>query len=198
MNLFRKLPLILIPLSLSACAIPTGPVEVTRFNRVAEGVIYGTGSFTVTPAGDAQAGDGLALSPYLAAVEREMKRVGYSEALGGSDVVAEISVQRVEFRGNNRSPVSVGVGGSTGSYGSGVGVGVGVNLNALADQRGVETTLDVRIRRTADNLVIWEGKAVQSGAANSPSAQPGIAASKLAAALFKDFPGTSGETTTVP
>ncbi len=35
MNLFRKLPLILIPLSLSACAIPTGPVEVTRFNRIA-------------------------------------------------------------------------------------------------------------------------------------------------------------------
>ncbi|RDV02751.1 DUF4136 domain-containing protein [Sphingorhabdus pulchriflava] len=198
MNLFRTLPLILIPLSLSACAIPTGPVEVTRFNRVAEGVVYGSGSFSVTPAGDMRAGDGLTLSPYLAAIEREMNRVGYSEALVGSDVVAEVSVQRVEFRGNDRNPVSVGVGGSTGSYGSGVGVGVGVNLNALADQRGVETTLRVRIVRSADNLIIWEGKAVQRGAANSPSAQPGIAASKLAEALFKEFPGISGEAITVP
>lgn len=197
------LSLLALPFALSACMIPTGPVEVTRFNRVNEGVGYGRGSFAVIPAGDAGAGDtgageGLALSPYLAAVQREMERVGYARALNGSDVVAEVAVERVEFRGNRRSPVSVGVGGSTGSYGSGVGVGVGVNLNALGDQRGVETTLKVRILRTADKLVIWEGKAVQSGGASSPSAQPGIASAKLAAALFKDFPGQSGETVRVP
>jgi hypothetical protein len=63
----------------------------------------------------------------------------------------------------------------------------------------VETTsLNVRILRTGDRLVIWEGRAVQRGALNSPAAQPGIASSKLAAALFKDFPGTNGETVTVP
>lgn len=198
MHLSRTLSLLALPFALSACMIPTGPVEVTRFNRVNEGVVYGRGSFAVIPAGDAGAGEGLALSPYLAAVQREMERVGYARALNGSDVVAEVAVERVEFRGNRRSPVSVGVGGSTGSYGSGVGVGVGVNLNALGDQRGVETTLKVRILRTADRLVIWEGKAVQSGGASSPSAQPGIASAKLAAALFKDFPGQSGETVRVP
>jgi hypothetical protein len=180
-------------LSLSACAIPTGPVEVTRFNRAAEGYSYGSGSYIVKPLGDS-----LTLSPYLAAVQREMSRVGYTQALDQGDVVAEVSVNRFEFRGNERSPVSVGVGGSTGSYGSGVGVGVGVNLNALGDQRGIETTLNVRILRTTDNLVIWEGRAVQRGALNSPAAQPGIASSKLAEALFKDFPGTNGETVTVP
>lgn len=194
MNLLRKAPLPLLPLLLSACMIPTGPVEVTRFNRVAEGIVYGTGSFAVT----ATSGDTLALSPYLAAVQREMERVGYSKALEGSDVIAEISVQRVQFNGNDRNPVSVGVGGSTGSYGSGVGVGVGLNLNALGDQRGIETTLNVRIVRTSDKLVIWEGRATQRGALNSPAAQPGIASSKLAEALFKDFPGTNGETVTIP
>jgi hypothetical protein len=177
--------------------IPTGPVEVTRFNRAAEGVVYGQGSFSVTP-GDAAAGDSLKLSPYLAAVQREMARVGYTQALDQGDVIAEVSVERREFRSDGRSPVSVGFGGSTGSYRSGVGVGVGVNLGSLGNGRGVETTLNVRILRRGDNLVIWEGKAVQQGAANSPSAQPGIAASKLAEALFKDFPGQNGETVTIP
>jgi hypothetical protein len=46
--------------------------------------------------------------------------------------------------------------------------------------------------------VIWEGKASQTAKAGSPAAQPGIAASKLAAAMFKDFPGVSGETIRVP
>jgi hypothetical protein len=52
--------------------------------------------------------------------------------------------------------------------------------------------------RRSDNLVIWEGRATQSADAKSPAAQPGIAASKLAEALFTDFPGDSGKTVTVP
>lgn len=193
MPAIRRLALLVLPLSLSACMIPTGPVEVTRFNRVAEGIVYGKGSFTVSTQGD-----GLALSPYIAAVQREMSRVGYNQAFAEGDVRAEVSVTRNESRGSNRGPVSVGVGGSTGSYGSGVGVGVGVNLNSLGDQRAIVTTLSVRIHRRSDNLVIWEGTASQRGAANSPAAQPGIAASKLAAALFKDFPGVNGEAVTMP
>lgn len=190
---FRRFAFLALPLSLSACMIPTGPVEVTRFNRAAEGVVYGQGSFTVRAKGD-----GLAASPYIAAVQREMTRIGYDLALAEGDVQVEVSVSRSEFRGNDRGPVSVGVGGSTGSYGSGVGVGVGVNLNSLGDQRGIITTLGVRIIRRSDNLVIWEGTASQRGAANSPAAQPGIAASKLAGALFKDFPGVNGEAVTIP
>jgi hypothetical protein len=52
--------------------------------------------------------------------------------------------------------------------------------------------------RRSDQVVIWEGTAVQAAKAGSPAAQPGIAASKLAEALFKDFPGVSGETIRVP
>ena len=87
-------------LLLSGCVVPTGPVEVTRFNRVAEGAQYGSGSYSVrladqaalTDEGNAGSGGELAASPYLAAVSREMQRAGYSEASGGSDVVAEVSV----------------------------------------------------------------------------------------------------------
>jgi Domain of unknown function (DUF4136) len=192
----RLLPLIMLA-SLSACVVPTGPVEVTRFNRAAEGVVYGTGTYSVEVAGDSASGQGLATSPYLAAVAREMQRVGYSEKIGGSDVTAEVRATSVTIEPERRSPVSVGVGGSTGSYGSGVGLGVGINLGG-GPKAQVETTLDVRIVRRSDNLVIWEGKAVQAAKAGSPAAQPGIAASKLASAMFKDFPGVSGETIRVP
>jgi hypothetical protein len=177
-----------LTLSLGACAIPTGPVDVTRFNRAAEGFVYGSGSYTVVTASDA-----LMMSPYIAAVAREMQRVGYNEKQVDSDVVAEVVVDVVRSAVKKESPVSVGVGGSTGSYGSGVGVGVGINLGGGTGER-VTTTLRVRLLRRSDNLVIWEGRAAQSSDAKSPAAQPGIAASKLAAALFQNFPGTSGET----
>jgi Domain of unknown function (DUF4136) len=179
-------------LSLSACAIPTGPVEVTRFNRAAEGYSYGSGSYAVRSDGDT-----LMMSPYLAAVAREMQRIGYSEKNSQSDVIAELKVDVDKSEVNRQSPVSVGVGGGTGGYGrSGVGLGVGINLGGKGMR--VRTTLSVKLLRRSDNLVIWEGRAEQSADAKSPAAQPGIAASKLAAALFKDFPGKNGETISVP
>ena len=184
-----------LSLTLTACVVPTGPVEVTRFNRLADGYVYGNGSYVAIPA---KADDGLSLSPYLAAVAREMQRVGYSERLDNSDVIAEVTVNARKVEAAQRSPVSVGVGGSTGSYGSGVGLGLGLEIGALGNKDRVETTLSVRLLRRADNLVIWEGRAVQSAGVSSPAAQPGIAASKLAAALFADFPGKSDETVTVP
>lgn len=192
----RLLPLLALA-SLSACVVPTGPVEVTRFNRAVEGVAYGGGSYSVTVADDAAAGQGLAAQPYLAAVAREMQRVGYAERTGVADVTAEVRVSTERYEPERRSPVSVGVGGSTGSYGSGVGLGVGINLGG-GPKAQVETTLSVRIVRRSDSLVIWEGRASQAAKAGSPAAQPGIAASKLAEALFQGFPGKSGETIRVP
>ena len=188
---------VLVALALSGCVVPTGPVEVTRFNRAAEGVTYGRGSYSVQVAGDSAAGQGLATTPYIASVAREMQRVGYSDKLGGgSDVTAEVRVTTADIR-PQRNPVSVGVGGSTGSYGSGVGLGVGIDLSGRSKWQ-VETALSVRIIRRSDNLVIWEAKAVQTAKAGSPAAQPGIAASKLAEAMFRDFPGVSGETIRIP
>ena len=197
-------------LLLSGCVVPTGPVEVTRFNRVAEGAQYGSGSYSVrladqaalTGEGNAGSGGELAASPYLAAVSREMQRAGYSEASGGSDVVAEVSVTVRDLgKRQSRGPVSVGVGGSTGGYRSGVGVGVGLDLTSLLNRpkARILTEISVRILKPGEeNTVIWEGRAAQEASAGSPAAQPGIAASKLAEALFQGFPGESGETITVP
>ena len=192
----RILPLLALSL-LSACVVPTGPVEVTRFNRAAEGVPYGNGSFVVEVAGESAADRSLSASPYVAAVTREMQRVGYRNPAGTSDIVAEIRFGATMIRPDRPSPVSVGVGGSTGSYGSGIGLGVGITLGGGSAAQ-LQTSLSVRIIRRSDQLVIWEGTAVQSAKAGSPAAQPAIAASKLAEALFKDFPGVSGETIRVP
>ncbi|WP_295496907.1 hypothetical protein [Sphingorhabdus sp. EL138] len=79
----------------------------------------------------------------------------------------------------------------------GVGVSLGFNLGSSSAAL-LQSSLAVRIVRRIDQMVIWEGTAVQSAKAGSPAAQPGIAASKLAEALFKDFPGVSGETIRVP
>jgi Domain of unknown function (DUF4136) len=189
------LSIISIALFVSGCVVPTGPVEVTRFNRVAEGQAYGKGSFVVQIADGNKTGSGLSTTPYLESVTREMQRLGYVEAQGGnnSDVVVAISVDVSERRLDRSSPVSVGVGGGTGGYGSGLGVGIGFNL-AGGPKKQVVTSLSVKIRRSGDNLVIWEGSASQAAGKSSPAAQPGIAASKLASALFGNFPGNNGET----
>jgi hypothetical protein len=188
-------------LFLSGCVVPTGPVEVTRFNRADEGILYGKGSFAVAVVGDAAAGaTPLSSSPYTASVAREMQRLGYIENATNSDVTAEISIATTNAgTARGRSPVSVGVGGSTGGYRSGVGLGVGLDITSLLNKPKARllTELSVRIKRRSDNLVIWEGRAQQEANVGSPAAQPGIAASKLAEALFKEFPGKSGETITV-
>jgi len=196
MKIARFLPLITFSV-LTACVVPTGPVEVTRFNRAAEGVPYGTGSFSVALVGESVSDQSLAGSPYLTAVAREMQRIGYRDNSGNSDVIAEVRFGATVIRPDRRAPVSVGVGGSTGGYGSGVGVSLGFDLGGGAAAQ-IQSSLAVRILRRSDQLVIWEGTAVQAAKAGSPAAQPGIAASKLAEVLFKDFPGVSGETIRVP
>ena len=192
-----RLLLLLAPSLLTACVVPTGPVEVTRFNRAAEGVSYGAGSFAVALVGESASDSTLSASPYLAAVAREMQRIGYRDIGGNADVVAEIRFGATMIRADRRAPISVGVGGSTGSYGSGLGIGLGINLSGGSAAQ-LQTTLAVRIVRRSDRVVIWEGTAVQLAKAGSPAAQPGIAASKLAESLFKDFPGVSGATIRVP
>jgi hypothetical protein len=62
----KKLQLIsafALSLTLTACVVPTGPVEVTRFNRLTNGYVYGNGSYLATPA---KPSDALSLSPYRA------------------------------------------------------------------------------------------------------------------------------------
>lgn len=179
---------------LSGCVAPVGPVEVTRFH-LPDTSQLGKGPIAVVP-GPGMAADSIEYRSWAAAVARELARVGYVEQMvgGSSPQVAEVRVTRETWRRDRRgSPVSVGVGGSTGSWGSGVGLGVGIDLSGPPPEQ-VTTELAVTIRETASRQALWEGRASFTVATTSPMAQTQLGAARLSEALFKDFPGRSGET----
>lgn len=184
-------------LTLSACATAPGPVEVTRFVAPDRMAALGQGTIFVesTPGQDA---DSLALVPYKSAIAAQLQSLGYSEtARGDATQIASVSVERyVLSAGGRRSPVSVGVGGRTGSYGSGVGLGVGINLGG-GERDQVGTELAVTIRDATSGDALWEGRAEFRVDDNSPLAQSEANAQTLAAALFSEFPGNNGETVEV-
>ena len=182
------------PLALGACATQyTGPVEVTRFVAPESTSRLGSGPIFVEGIGGEQSP--LALSPYTAAVAQELQRLGYGEsARAAAGQIAEVRLERYQIgRGGSRSPVSVGVGGSTGSYGSGVGLGLGINLGGGQRDR-IGTQLAVTIRDAATGQSLWEGRADFQASDNSPLASGPANAQTVAAALFQGFPGNNGET----
>lgn len=189
-------------LALSGCAASIPPVEVTRFHAP-QGAPQ-SGGIVVEPQPGPPDGS-IEYRTFAGAVAQELQRVGFTDESGrqtlrASDYVALIAYDRQvrspsEFSGS-RSPVSVGVGGSTGSYGSGLGVGIGINLSGKPKDI-VVTRLSVQIRRRADGQTLWEGRAETSAKVGTPASQAGLSAGKLANALFRGYPGKSGETITV-
>ena len=191
----------LAALTLGGCATPIPPVQVTRFHRIDASNQLPAGSFVLA----AQSADsGIGIDPsYEAAVSREMERLGYrSTRSGQADYIVTLRVEQARERvQRDGSGVNVGVGGSTGSYGSGVGMGVGLDLGRLfggGSGEAIMTRMAVRISRRAGDVALWEGRAETAARSNTPQAQPGLNADKLATALFANFPGNSGETVTVP
>jgi hypothetical protein len=190
---FISLPLGAV-LLLGGCATGFAPVDVTRFHS------------DVVPRGDSIAvvaspgvdGSSIQYRTYANAVANALKHTGFAVVDAGQPATLsatidyEMAIDRpVDRRG---SPVSVGVGGSTGSYGGGLGVGVGINLSG-PPKALISSRLSVQIKRLGQ--AVWEGRAETRAREGTPSAQPGIAAGKLADALFKDYPGQSGATITV-
>lgn len=183
-------------LALGGCAAQVGPVEVTRF-CAPDAPMLGRGVIRVDAA-NPQDASSLEFRTYAAAVAQELAKVGYRQALPGEAVrdtqVAVLSVERQVYQpGRQGSPVSVGVGGATGSYGSGLGLGLGINL-AGKPQDQVDTRMHVMIKDRPEGRTIWEGRAAFTVGSKSPVAQTSLGAAKMAEALFKGFPGRSGET----
>lgn len=180
-------------LALGGCVTPVGPVEVTRFH-LADTSALGRGTISVEAA-PGESGDSIEFRSYATAVEQELSRIGYSVAPGGASAqVALLKLDRQTWRPERaRGPVSVGVGGAAGSWGSNVGLGVGIDLSGPPPQQ-VETTMAVAITDRAAGTRLWEGRASFTVRASSPLASTQLGAPKLAEALFKDFPGQSGET----
>jgi hypothetical protein len=193
--------LALAALFVSGCTAMTPPVDVTRFHNAQVTPIVPGSVIIKANSTDEGHSRSIEYRTYSAAILHELQRVGFAEARDdgeNSEYVARYTIDRaVLSAGGSRSPVSVGVGGSTGSYGSGVGLGIGINLGGQPKDR-IVTELSVRIARRDGGNVVWEGRASVEAKQGSPASQPGLAAAKLAEALFRDFPGESGTTIRVP
>lgn len=170
--------------------------SITRFHL---GQPVARGEIRVEPADPADA-NSLEFSQMAAAVERELARLGWNVARGNatSEQVAVIRVDQGSREAmRQRSGVSIGVGAGSGGWrGSGVGVGVGGSIPIGGSRSGevVVTELAVRIQRRSDATVAWEGRAELEARGGSPLAHPVAAVDRLAEALFRDFPGESGQT----
>lgn len=192
---------VLAALVLAGCATTpsAGPAEVTRFVAPDAGPRLGQGTVFVesAPGQDEQS---LALGPYKAAVARELVRLGYREtARDAAQQVAQVRLEQF-VDGNDaarRGPVSVGVGGSTGTFGSGLGVGVGINLGGNRNREVLVTRLGLIIRDKTSGATYWEGRAQFSVSPDSPLAATEANANALAGALLQEFPGADGETVQV-
>lgn len=183
-------------LLLGGCMTAVAPVDVTRFH----GAAVPRGEMVQIQPAPGRDGTGIEYRTYANALRAALTRAGYSVVDAGSSapLVAtldyDVSIDRpVDTRGR---PVSVSVGGATGSYGGGLGVGVGINLSG-PPKAMIASRMSVRLKRAASGEALWEGRAETRAKENTPGAQPGIAAGKLADALFRDFPGEAGATITV-
>lgn len=178
-------------LVLGGCAASIPPVQVTRFhlgNEIAR-----------APVAPVIVESSLERAAYDAAVARELAALGF--AAGGAEARYTFSsevTRDVRAAAPKRSPISIGVGGGTGGYGGGVGAGVSFGLGGNKSNEITATRLSVQLRERGGAGVVWEGRAETEAPTNAPASQPGLAADKLAKALFKDFPGESGRTISVP
>lgn len=192
----RLLSLLLLVL-LGACAT-SAPFEaqVTRFHVSPPP----SGQTVAVVPANAADGDSLQFRTQAEAVAAELNRLGFPPASPErADLLAQLRVSSAAREGPAReSPVriGVGIGGGTGGRRSGVGVGVSTGFDVGGQQRQqlLDATMELQLRRRADGLVLWEGRA-------EASAVPGAGASgavdldrKLAAALLSEFPGPSGQT----
>jgi hypothetical protein len=128
-------------------------------------------------------------------VGRQLTQLGWTvvNTVPNSEQVAIVAVSRGSRETYKRPPVSIGIGGGTGGWHGGVGGGASFGVGG-GPRQVVGTLLDVRIKRRSDGTVFWQGQATTEMPAASADAQPAAAVEKLAAALFRDFPGESGRT----
>lgn len=114
---------------------------------------------------------------YAGSVAQELRRLGWTvvNTVGQSEQVALIDVSQ----------------GSTSRMGIGAAASVPGQTAAAGD---LTTRLEVRIKRRSDGTLFWEGQAVDDARGGLSAAQRAEAVQRLAAALFRDFPGESGRT----
>lgn len=192
-------PLLLAAFAVTGCTTTGGgrsPTDVTRYHL---GQPIAPGAVAIEPAGLEAGGPEAQL--YGDAVAGELARLGFTPQAAGApgQYVAAVTFAR-HLRGQVRTPpkFSIGIGGG-GFSGGGVGLGGGISTGIGSKTRDViGSELSVQLRRRSDGTVIWEGRAQSTGLSGRPDAQPDATAARMAAALFRGFPGESGITISVP
>ncbi|MDD3799635.1 MAG: hypothetical protein PHE36_10715 [Novosphingobium sp.] len=178
-----------------------GRVDVTRFVAGGEAAAaLGHGAVAVTAA-DGSLADARARDTFEAAVIDQLVKAGYETAAPDPDggQIAEVRVLRREIEPAEppRKPVSgemtVGVSNRGSMMGMAVAVDMTKPLKAL-----VSTRLEARIRDRVSGETLWEGHAAMATRDGDPDWTDQAIAHRLAEALFRDFPGKSGESYIVP
>ena len=182
---FLKSGAILLALASAGCATrggagdAAGGVDVARFHLGEQTIARSQIAIEPFDRADANRPE---FPAYAAAVARELTRLGWTvvPATARTEQIALIDVEQ-----GSREAIAARVAARIGRNLPGsVGEGSSANLTA--------TLLEVGIRRRSDATVFWEGRAVSEARTGTPEASPSAAVERLAAALFRDFPGESG------
>lgn len=192
----RALGFVCMALWLSACA-GAFKADVTRFHQLT-GVAPGAsvGAVLIQPR-DAARAQSLEFNRYADLVGAALARQGFTPPVAGQQpaFVAEIDwdVASTSSMRDDDHGMSVGVGVGGGSH-SGVGVGVSTGFSLGGGERVTYIRrLTLVLTRNADNVRVFEGRAVSRGDTTDMLAVMPY----LVEAMFKEFPGASGQTVRV-
>lgn len=189
-------------LLLSACATGGG-IEVTRFH-LNQPVPRASVAVVAT---DPVVAQSLEFRTYAAAVASELAGIGFDTAVapGSATYLAAVSITQQSHAVQRPSPfrIGFGLGGfGGGGYRGGTAVGGGVGVSAPVGKGRIDetkfNTLSIKLKRRADESLLWEGTATDLTTGRDPNSSLSAAVPALAHAMLADFPGRSGVTAHYP
>ena len=204
MRIFRSAPVIALAL-LAGCA-STFNSRVTRFNTIAQAP---QGSFVIQPR-DARDNGSLEFRQYASFVTGRLVQAGYRPATDPGSATLVVTLNYGVDHGREKIESYPGYSGfGYGGFGYGRGYGGfggfggfgyggfggfgGFGYPEIESYTTYRSFLDMDIRRTSSNDVVFEGHAV----ADSQSDDLTRLVPNLVQAMFTDFPGRSGQTVRV-
>lgn len=186
---FRLVAMLCAAISAAACTSTQRGTEVTRFHLDKPIPAQSVGIR------DSDA-ESIEFATYADIVTAELATIGYPVINDATTALfVDIDFSRgMQSKAASRSPVSVGIGGS--SYGGNIGIGGGVSMPVGGGPSEVYVTrLEIKFVDRAENAIIWEGRAKKES--KSAPADPEATMRQIATALLQGFPGESGKTIVV-
>lgn len=175
-------------LALTACGRGGTYADVARFHTNQP---INRGTLFIQPV-DPASQNNLEFRTHAESVAVEMRRQGFQTVpdAGQAQYLATLDITQSDGTTVTRPGTTVGV--PVGSVVIATPVGRGPRNSTERT-----TTIGVQIKRQGDGAQVWEGRASKTASAGSQEATLTWAVPALAGALFKDFPGTPGQTVQV-